>query len=220
MTGGARNRAIETPPRRGRPVTLSAEARRTRLFDALEGVFRDSGLEGATMAAIARRAGMSKRTVYDLFPGRNALLRGYLDRARGDFVRPLSEAERALPLEERLRRLFPANRRPGGYGLPLEILRLTIAEVAAAPDVGCQLVARFAAESLAAVAEQIELGVARGEVSVEDPRAAAALLVDMIRPGPLESLLDPSHLPDAASLSARRDLAIRVFLDGVAAKRT
>lgn len=64
-----------------------ARSRRTleRLLDATEAVLAREGLDGATVPALARRAGLSVGVVYRRFPDKDALLRAvyerFLDRA-------------------------------------------------------------------------------------------------------------------------------------------
>ncbi|WP_111402356.1 MULTISPECIES: TetR/AcrR family transcriptional regulator [Meridianimarinicoccus] len=217
-----------TPPRRsaacagltpgpGRPVALPPETRRTRIFEALEAVYTDTGLDGASMDAIARRAGMSKRTLYAMFSGRDDLLHAYLDRVGGGFVRRLDASERCLPLAERLNCLLTPRAQPAGYGLPVEILRAIIAQVPTRPEIGRDLVMRLAAANRRVVTEELDRAVADGALTRIDTSAAADLLLDMVRPWPVECLLDPTCIPDADGLSARRALAVSVFLGGVSA---
>jgi len=205
--------------RRGRPVTLSPEARRAAIFAALEDVHAAAGLDGATMQAIARHAGMSKRTLYDVFPSRTALLRAYMDKVAEQFIQPLSASETDLPIAERLTRLMSRNARHQGYGLPLEILRTFMAQVPACPEIGRDLVDRLMQRDLRILMQELQRGVAREEIRLEDTEAAAALLLDMVRPWPLESLLDPARLAAPEAFAARRRLADGVFLGGVAVRR-
>lgn len=204
--------------RRGRPITQTAEDRRAEIFAALESIYNDAGLEGASMACLAARAGMSKRTLYSVFASRTALLRAYLHRVGDDFIRPLPAHERSLPIAARLERLLSQRPRQQGFGLPLEVLRLIIAETPAAPEVGRDLVDRIFAVDHQIIRDELDLGVARGEVTTDDTVQAAALLLDMVRPWPLESLLDPGRVPTSADMAARRALAIRVFLNGIGAR--
>ncbi|WP_297769458.1 TetR/AcrR family transcriptional regulator [uncultured Roseovarius sp.] len=206
--------------RRGRPATLSRAARQDAIFDALEAVHADAGLEGATMQAIARYAGMSKRTLYCLFSSRTALLRAYMDRVSGQFIQPLSDNETDLPIAERLNRLLSGNARQEGYGLPLEILRAVMTQVPACPEMGRDLVDRLMRRDLEILTKELERGARRGEIEVEDIGRTAALLLDMVRPWPLESLLDPMRLATPQEFDARREFAIRVLLEGIGSFRT
>lgn len=51
------------------PLAERRRSQRTRLFDAATAVFGEVGYPGTSVDAIARRAGMSKATFYELFPG-------------------------------------------------------------------------------------------------------------------------------------------------------
>lgn len=205
----------QSKTRRGRPVTCSCEDRREAIFAALEAVHADCGLEGATMEAIASRAGMSKRTLYTAFASRSALFRAYIDKVANGFIRPLPDSDTALPIAERLERLLLQGRHHG-YGLPLEILRAFVAEVPRAPENGRDLVQTLMRRDMLILKTELDRGLGRGEIAVTDTTAAALLLFDMLRPWPLESLLDPGCLVTPEGLEARQKLAIQVFLNGIA----
>src|SRR5579859_2563847 len=65
----------QIPQRKGR---MPDEQRRTQLIDAAETVFLERGFHAATMDDIARQAGMSKKTVYQVFPAKAALFEALL----------------------------------------------------------------------------------------------------------------------------------------------
>lgn len=202
--------------RRGRPVVLPPEARQRRIFEALEAVYWECGLDGASMDAVAGRAGMSKRTIYAMFPSRAELLRSYLEQVGNGLIQPLPPTAADLPLAERLHGLLSPESRRWSFGLPLEILRHIVSDMQAAPEVARGLLERTSDVSLRILTAELERGCARGEVEIADVPAAAALLLDMLRPWPVESLLDQRRLPDDGALAARMELAIAVFLNGTA----
>lgn len=59
---------VQTPGRR-----LRSEAKKTAILDAAEALFVAEGYERASVDAIAARAGVSKRTVYDHFGEKSAI---------------------------------------------------------------------------------------------------------------------------------------------------
>ena len=69
----------ETPARRGpgRPVSL---AKRRAMLDAAIREFQAHGYDGASMDAIAASSDVSKRTLYNHFPSKDALIAAYLER--------------------------------------------------------------------------------------------------------------------------------------------
>ena len=202
-------------PRRGRPASLSDEERRRRILDALDEIFAQSGIDGISMSAVARHAGMSKRTLYTIFADRTALFVAYLDRMKAGHVCPLDPADLAAPLESRLRRLLGPVPVGTGLQLPLCILRTIVAEVPDRPEVGAELLDSVCVRTGALIRAELDRAVTEGEIAAADTWALAALLLDMVRPPPFEALLCAERLPTDAALRQRFELAIRVFLDGV-----
>ena len=69
------------------------EATLREIMTAAEEVFGESGLDAATMAQIAERAGVAVGTLYNRFADRDALLEALLSERRGDI---LAELDRTL----------------------------------------------------------------------------------------------------------------------------
>ena len=76
------------------------------ILDATEAIIGQRGLEGASTAAIAARAGVAVGTLYNYFPDRDALIGSLFRARRAEMVPRLSEVAKAtakLPFERRLR---------------------------------------------------------------------------------------------------------------------
>ncbi|HEX6342340.1 TetR/AcrR family transcriptional regulator [Umezawaea sp.] len=67
--------AEQTPGRRQR-----SEGKRSAILDAAEALFIADGYERTSVDAVAARAGVSKRTVYDHFGDKQTVFRGVLER--------------------------------------------------------------------------------------------------------------------------------------------
>lgn len=93
--GRATRQATRTPAR-PRAAHLGPERRRPMILDAAFSVFLEKGYEGASMEAIARRAGVSKPVVYSSFAGKDALFGELL---RREEERILGSIAQALPTE-------------------------------------------------------------------------------------------------------------------------
>jgi len=61
---------------------LHTEVRREQLTDATLAVVADHGLRGLSLAAVARRVGLTPSAIYRHFPSKDALLDAVLDRMR------------------------------------------------------------------------------------------------------------------------------------------
>ncbi|PZX14325.1 TetR family transcriptional regulator [Palleronia aestuarii] len=202
---------------RGRPVVMGVEERRKRVLDALDAIFARAGMAGLTMAAIAAEAGMSKRTLYTLFPDRAALFRAHLDRVRAAFVHPLGESDLGLPLAGRLRRLLEPDPRLPVSGLPRAVLRQAIAEADREPALARDCIERCFHADRALIRAELDRAVARAEATIPDTAAAAAMLQSMIQMPVLDLLLDPGFRPCPDAVRTRFELGLATFLGGIGA---
>ena len=98
----AKKAAAKTPPRpRGRPVSL---AKRRAILEAGIAEFGTSGYRDASMDAIAARAGVSKRTLYNHFPSKAILFRALVaDLKKKITLSSTIEYRRDVPLRQQLR---------------------------------------------------------------------------------------------------------------------
>jgi AcrR family transcriptional regulator len=101
--------ARRAPVRRGRP-RIGQQAGRAEaaaaLLEAAEDVAAARGLDAATIAAIARRAGVAVGTLYNYFPDREALFASLFRMRREELVPRIETVAREathLPFERRLR---------------------------------------------------------------------------------------------------------------------
>jgi len=81
---------------RPRAAHLGPERRRPLVLDAAMDVFLEHGFEGASMAAIADAAGVSKPVVYDCFVSKDDLFKALFQREE---TRVMEEVQRALPAD-------------------------------------------------------------------------------------------------------------------------
>ncbi|MEM8570080.1 MAG: TetR/AcrR family transcriptional regulator [Pseudomonadota bacterium] len=206
------------PPRsRGRPPALCPEKRRDMILDAMERVLGTKGLRGATMAAIAAEARMSKRTLYEVFGDRDSLFSACVRRIRASFLHSLDDAERALPLADRLRLLFTPS--IGYTDPPKAILRAVISEAPAQPELARRFLREGPFALREAIRSELDRAVAQGEVAISDTQSAAAILCRMACDSPIDKLIDPDlRQPSEAEIDARLREAIRVFLQGIGAQ--
>ncbi|ARC89107.1 TetR/AcrR family transcriptional regulator [Rhodovulum sp. MB263] len=192
---------------------MTASEREAVILDATEKVLLASGLSGTTMAAVACEAGMSKRTLYAVFDGRTELFAGVLRRLGARVVRPLTPAERDLPLPARLKRLLGPDLAPGICAAPLELLRAVMAEAPRYPNLVELLIEEGPRSFSRAIRDELDRAVARREIRLSDTARAADLLLDMALPCTIEDLLRGVE-DDVARIRERIELAVDVFLSG------
>lgn len=206
------------PRRRGRPMQMDPAEREAAVLDCAVELLSDRGIDGVTMADIARCAGMSKRTLYALYRNREELLGAGLARMSRSLFRPLRPDERNASLEERLRILLTFNPSLAPPDVAIEMLRAVIAEVHTYPELGRSLSRTGPGQVAELLCEELRRAAEIGEVELDPDEivATAELLVDMVVGNTIPGLLDPDRiLRCPREQAARRDRALNIFLNGV-----
>ncbi|EPX79618.1 TetR/AcrR family transcriptional regulator [Salipiger mucosus] len=191
--------------------------RESIVLDATMDLLARAPLEEVTMADIARHAGMSKRTLYGMFPSREQLLGASLARVSEWLFRPLASEDRGGTLEERLQLILTINPLPYLAGTTLEILRVVIAKAHTYPDLARRIGEEGQSRVIGLVRAELAEGVSAGELTLgeEELDHAATMLVDMVLGNGIRKLLDTAVAErDMDEHPVRRDRAIRIFLDG------
>ena len=192
--------------------------RETAVIDCAIALLSERGAEDVTMADIAKSAGMSKRTLYELFTSREELLGAGLARMGAKLFRPLRPDERDASLEERLRILLTLNPSWEPPEVVIKMLRAVIAEVPTYPDLGRRLSRTGPGQVVDLLVEELSRAAETGEIELraDEIVPTAELLVDMVVGNTIPCLLDPDRilsLPEEQA--ARRDRALAIFLNGV-----
>ncbi|MGR3376646.1 TetR/AcrR family transcriptional regulator [Salipiger abyssi] len=188
------------------------------VLDAAAALLASCRLEEVSMSAIAREAGMSKRTLYTIFSSREALLGASFARIGRTLFRPLTDEERRGPLSVRLQTLLTLDHAPCFEKMPLELLRAVVTEAPVYPGIARQLDSGGRGALIRYVSDELSLAVARDEIVLEeiDADLAAELLVDMVLGDTLHRLLIPEDAcTSIEARNLRRDRAISLFLDGL-----
>ncbi|MGC9445444.1 TetR/AcrR family transcriptional regulator [Cereibacter johrii] len=126
----------EEKPKIGRPPVLSCAERTCQILRAAEQVFVCHGYSGTTMDRIACAAGMSKRTLYQHFPDKLAVLQGIL-RAydAGPLMESLTDPDPPGSAREILHRSLVEILRFLLCPAQVALTRLAVSEATAAPEV-------------------------------------------------------------------------------------
>lgn len=187
----------------GRIAGVTPEETRERLLDAAARVFELKGYEGATIAEIAREAGVTSGAIYAHYSGRAQLLvdalRAHSDRAVATVLPPGSPRDLATLLVALATRLGTRERE--------ETALLAEALLASRRDAELgQVLAAALAERERLMADLLARGQADGEVTADVSAQAAARFALMLSLGSmLVRALDlPPTDPDDWSAFARR----------------
>jgi AcrR family transcriptional regulator len=211
----------DKPIRKGRPVQMDAEDRRDLILDTVEEFMVGCGLQQTSMDAVAKRAGMSKRTVYELFGSRESLFTECLIRRSHRMLPALTPCQKGLALPQRLEELLTFNLTRVSARQSVEMLRSVISAARDYPALGRHIQKACMGRLYDLVADELTEGVRRGEVSISRDEVGihASLLTDMALENPLVPLLDPDAVfEDTEEKKLRRRLAVSIYLAGLAAR--
>ena len=209
--------AVRKPGARGRPRLLDEAARRERLIAAAEHVFVELGYGAASMDGIARGAGMSKKTIYQVFETKQDLFAAVID-SRKAALAAMIEAEGCddeRKPEDVLRRFL---RQIAYFVLAprqAALYRLAVAESQRAPELANAFHREGSTKACSALTEWLALQHERGVLDVPDAESAAKMLFYMaIAELQMQLLIGDCREPDAGAIDERVDRAVRLFLDG------
>ncbi|MBP2298544.1 TetR/AcrR family transcriptional regulator [Azospirillum picis] len=161
---------------------VRGSAKRDAVVVAATSAFLTHGYEASSMDAIAAEAGVSKRTVYNHFPGKRelfqAVVSGLYEGFHSDGVQTLRQdqpPEQALPAF--LRSLLVHLRRPEVRGL----LRLVIAEHQRFPELSQDYLDGGKSHAYALLDAYIAGQHAQGRLHAPDPHSVATQLLGGIK---------------------------------------
>lgn len=213
MMSTAKPAAVTASPDEGEGGASSSLKQRQVMAAASE-LFMDQGFAGTSMDAVARKAGVSKATVYAHFASKEDLFEAMVAQGSVERFASLMTADLdTLGVEAALSTV--AHEFMGVLTSPqsLKTLRLVMAEAGRRPDLAARFYRAGPAKVMAALTAYLERARARGDLDIEDPRIAAELFFGMIR-GDLHmrrmlGLADQLQRTDIARLA---DTAVAVFL--------
>lgn len=185
------------PPRRGRP--RSAQVRTAVLYAAAE-LALAGGPGAATIDAIAKRAGVSRTTIYKWWPSPAAIvLEGLLDSVRDSIIRPPeSSSKQALDHHLRALNAILTNDTTG------PLLRNVLGASGSDPELARAVLDQWLHPRRAAVTAILRQAVAQGEIRNDlDP--------DVI----VDTLVSPPYYRLLFALSPLDDAALTQLLETV-----
>ena len=190
-------------------------AKRDAVLAAGAAVFLEQGFGSASMDEVARRAQVSKATIYSYFAGKQALF-GAIIGERCACMMPASVfADLAeYPPGETLaiigRRFLDVILSPGA----LPLYRVVVSETARFPELGVAFYANGPGRVAAALADYFTVQHARGTLDIPDPRLAAEQFIGMII-GHLHirTLLAVAQRPPEDVIGRVVASAVRIFIN-------
>ncbi|MFZ2871664.1 TetR/AcrR family transcriptional regulator [Zavarzinia sp.] len=213
MMSTAKSAAATAPSDEGEGGA-SPSVKQRQVMAAASELFMDQGFAGTSMDAVARKAGVSKATVYAHFASKEDLFEAMVAQGSVERFASLMTADLdTLGVEAALSTV--AHEFMGVLTSPqsLKTLRLVMAEAGRRPDLAARFYRAGPAKVMAALTAYLERARARGDLDIEDPRIAAELFFGMIR-GDLHirRMLGLADQLQRTDISRLADTAVAVFL--------
>jgi len=209
-----------SPPGRWR---RRKQARPSEILSAALDVFRERGFAAARLEDVARRAGVSKGTLYLYFPGKEAIFKALVREAilpniaRAEAMARQHQGSPAALLADLLT----------GFGLQIAsddrlsaFPKLIIAEAGNFPELARFYLSQVIHRALRLIIRILKRGVASGEFAPMDYRATARLAVAPIVFLALWRHSFAAHDAKGPAVPAVVHRHVELFLSGLAARRT
>ncbi len=207
---------------RGRPCVRTGEDTLHLIAEAARAEFLSRGFTAAKVDDIAKRAGVSKKTLYRLAPAKADLFKATVtDRIARYLSLVENEANEGLGLAETLERLMIAFGRLALSGETIATLKLAISEAGRFPELAESFYQEAVLATQSALTTYLARQAASGLIRLDDPHDAAGMLRGMMIMEPQRSvILGRRELPSEEQIAARAQVCVRLFLRGCAGDTT
>jgi AcrR family transcriptional regulator len=206
---------------RGRPQLRPDDETRQIIYEAARHEFAANGYAATSTETVARRAGVSTKTLYRLVPNKAALFEAMvsdrLDRFLSDFK---LRAADDVDIEQALNTALMAC---ANLVLDKEVValqRIILQETSQFPDLAATFYRNGIARTVEALAKWLRAQVKRGLIELDDVHAAAGMLIGMLASAPQRAaIFGGLPLPSRAQIKARVRSCATLFLRGCEANR-
>jgi AcrR family transcriptional regulator len=205
-------------PGRGRPQLRSDEETRGIIYDAARHEFAANGYAATSTETVARRAGVSTKTLYRLVPNKAALFESMvsdrLDRLAQALDVTLSaggDADIEAALTTVLMFCAEVSLDPDVVALQRSVLQ----ESGQFSDLATTFYMNGVTRLIAALADWLRIQIQRGRLTLDDPKEAAGILVGMVASAPQRAAIYGNvPLPSRSQIERRVKFCAALFLKG------
>ncbi|MDP3411418.1 TetR/AcrR family transcriptional regulator [Bosea sp. (in: a-proteobacteria)] len=199
---------------RGRPKQRSDAEERQRIVALACELFLDVGYGGTTMDGVAARCGISKKTLYRLFPAKTDLFNAMVaDNRRTMLALPRPDDD--LPTADALAAIFRLDVEEADNNERLAFIRLAMADSDRYPEIAEAITQEGAEPALRLLTGWMARQQERDVLRPFPPRTAARMLMDMVF-GVLVKRFPGDELQTREDRFAHARHCIDVFLNGLA----
>jgi AcrR family transcriptional regulator len=207
---------------RGRPQVRPDDETRQIIYEAARHEFAASGYAATSMETVARRAGVSTKTLYRLVPNKASLFEGMVSDRLDRFLADVNlRAVDHVRIEEAL---YAALMACVELVLDEEVIalqRMVLQEAGKSSDIAGVFYRNGVQRTAAALADWLRVQKKRGLIALDDVDEAAGMLIGMVASAPQRAaIFGGLPLPSRSQMEARVRTCAGIFLRGCQAKRS
>jgi AcrR family transcriptional regulator len=201
---------------RGRPQIRCDDETRAIIYEAARHQFAASGYAATGMETVARRAGVSTKTLYRLIPNKASLFEGMvsdrLDRTLGNVdLQAIDHVE----IEQALYAVLMACADLTLDEDVIALQRMVLQETGASSDIAGMFYRNGIQRTSAALADWLRVQTKRGLIELDDVEEAAGMLLGMVASAPRRAaMFGGVALPSRPQIEARVRRCAALFLRG------
>lgn len=208
----------DVPRGRGRPQARPDEETRVAILDAARREFASTGYAATSMESVARRAGVSTKTLYRLIPNKAALFEGVITDSIDRFVSRIRlGACEDGNVECALREALIACGELILDGTVIATQRMILGESDKFPEIADTFYSKAIKRTESTLASWLKQQHERGLIRIDDATEAAGMLLGMLVFQPQRAVMfGHARPPDRPELERRARVSAELFLKGCA----
>jgi len=211
-------RAESSPDRRyrGRPQLRPDDETRKIIYEAARHEFAANGFAATSTETVARRAGVSTKTLYRIVPNKAALFEGVVSDRLDSFLSDFSlHVAEGADIETGLNAALMAYADLALDPDVVALQRIILQEAGQFPDLAATFYRNGIARTAAALSSWLRLQVKRGLIDHDNVDEAAGFLIGMVGSAPQRAAIyGGAPLPSRARIRERVRKCVRLFLRG------
>jgi AcrR family transcriptional regulator len=206
---------------RGRPQVRPDDETRRIIYEAARHEFAGGGYAATSMETVARRAGVSTKTLYRLIPNKAALFEGMVSDRLDRFISQVNlHAGDGTDIEDALCAALMACADLALDEEVIELQRMVLQEAGTFSDIAGTFYRNAIQRTVVALADWLRIQQKCGLIELDDVDEAAGMLLGMVTSAPRRAaLFGRVPLPSRSQIEARVRGCAAIFLHGCQAKR-
>ena len=205
---------------RGRPQVRPDDETRRVIYEAARHEFAGNGYAATSIETVARRAGVSTKTLYRLIPNKAALFEGMVSDRIDRFVSEVNLRADHADIEQALAAALIACAELALDEETIALQRMVLQESGKFSDAAGMFYRNAIQRTVVALTDWLRVQQKRGLIALDDVDEAAGMLLGMVTSAPRRAaLFGGVPLPSRSQIRARARACAALFLRGCQVER-